>query len=419
MKKILFLSFSLFIIHFSLSAQTPVISVNANTFSQATYDDSLKLVVHNQRGTGLNANARVLKQLPIVNIVDRAVSLANYSAAQTYKTIGGYNADTTGNYAKYRAGLLATSTAIGYFQSKDQAAFDRDIDTGRLAKGIRDTSVAIRAALSNNINYVSGLVSTNKDAINRRADSLKTAIGEQWLGSGNTTINGDIGNINTVGFKSGVDLGASNVSYYFSPKNAFKIGLNTESYSGDRSYLAFDGNSFSWQAYHNSSVGNSTTGTKLFTLEKAFMRFGYTPNDPDEIGNTCDVSITSNSSNFNFTGGTVFRNEANSTFPLRKGLTGYIYSDSTNVLSDAFSEFKKGTMLIIRSTGRAYIKTSPINSSATWETIPYTSEVIKKSAIVPTSSSDSRGSIGDMVSDTNYIYTKTSSGWKRSPLSTF
>lgn len=37
----------------------------------------------------------------------------------------------------------------------------------------------------------------------------------------------------------------------------------------------------------------------------------------------------------------------------------------------------------------------------------------------PTSSTDSRGQIGDITSDDNYIYTKTSTGWKRSPLSTW
>ncbi|MDD5353868.1 MAG: hypothetical protein PHF95_01620 [bacterium] len=37
----------------------------------------------------------------------------------------------------------------------------------------------------------------------------------------------------------------------------------------------------------------------------------------------------------------------------------------------------------------------------------------------PTSSSDGNGAVGDVAWDTNYVYIKTSSGWKRSALSTF
>ena len=115
MKKILFLlAFCGFLLNANatttpsvLRDTTPVLGVNANTFSAATYSDTLKMQVHNQRGTGANANKRVLKQLPVIDVVNRAVSLANYSASQTYKTIGGYNQDTTGNYVKYRAGLTS------------------------------------------------------------------------------------------------------------------------------------------------------------------------------------------------------------------------------------------------------------------------------------------------------------------------
>jgi hypothetical protein len=37
----------------------------------------------------------------------------------------------------------------------------------------------------------------------------------------------------------------------------------------------------------------------------------------------------------------------------------------------------------------------------------------------PSGSADSQGTVGDITSDDNYIYVKTSAGWKRSALSTF
>lgn len=37
----------------------------------------------------------------------------------------------------------------------------------------------------------------------------------------------------------------------------------------------------------------------------------------------------------------------------------------------------------------------------------------------PTSSSDTSGSLGDIVHDSSYVYVKTSAGWKRSALTTF
>lgn len=60
------------------------------------------------------------------------------------------NADTVGNYAKYRAGLLPTAAAAT-FQNRDQYLFYRDIDNQNLL----DTAAKIRTDLTNNINYVS------------------------------------------------------------------------------------------------------------------------------------------------------------------------------------------------------------------------------------------------------------------------
>jgi hypothetical protein len=40
-------------------------------------------------------------------------------------------------------------------------------------------------------------------------------------------------------------------------------------------------------------------------------------------------------------------------------------------------------------------------------------------AITPTSTTDPRGNVGDVVCDDNYFYRKTSTGWKRAALSTF
>jgi hypothetical protein len=42
-----------------------------------------------------------------------------------------------------------------------------------------------------------------------------------------------------------------------------------------------------------------------------------------------------------------------------------------------------------------------------------------RTAYTPSSSSDSNGNVGDFSWDTNYLYIKTSSGWKRSALTTF
>jgi hypothetical protein len=42
-----------------------------------------------------------------------------------------------------------------------------------------------------------------------------------------------------------------------------------------------------------------------------------------------------------------------------------------------------------------------------------------RTSYTPTSSSDTNGNIGDFSWDDNYMYVKTSSGWKRTPLGTF
>jgi hypothetical protein len=42
-----------------------------------------------------------------------------------------------------------------------------------------------------------------------------------------------------------------------------------------------------------------------------------------------------------------------------------------------------------------------------------------RTSYTPTSSADSNGNTGDISWDNNYIYVKTSAGWKRSALSTF
>ena len=61
-----------------------------------------------------------------------------------------------------------------------------------------------------------------------------------------------------------------------------------------------------------------------------------------------------------------------------------------------------------------------INSDGDWVTNNY----IKPFGLfvpeyTPTSSLDSKGKVGEIVRDDNYIYIKTSSGWKRSNLETF
>lgn len=37
----------------------------------------------------------------------------------------------------------------------------------------------------------------------------------------------------------------------------------------------------------------------------------------------------------------------------------------------------------------------------------------------PTSGADTQGQVGDVMSDANYVYVKTSTGWKRSPLTSW
>jgi hypothetical protein len=42
-----------------------------------------------------------------------------------------------------------------------------------------------------------------------------------------------------------------------------------------------------------------------------------------------------------------------------------------------------------------------------------------RTAYTPTSSADTNGNTGDFSWDDNYLYVKTTSGWKRTTLSTF
>jgi hypothetical protein len=53
--------------------------------------------------------------------------------------------DTVGYYAKYRAGLLSNSTALGFFESINAHIFDRDVTN----QAVIDTAAKIRADLSN------------------------------------------------------------------------------------------------------------------------------------------------------------------------------------------------------------------------------------------------------------------------------
>jgi hypothetical protein len=80
-------------------------------------------------------------------------------------------------------------------------------------------------------------------------------------------------------------------------------------------------------------------------------------------------------------------------------------------------------ILSINSTERARLTTTGrfgLNTNAPTALLDVNSNTIRiRSDLTPSSSSDSQGNVGDIAKDDNYIYLKTSSGWKRAALSTW
>jgi len=79
----------------------------------------------------------------------------------------------------------------------------------------------------------------------------------------------------------------------------------------------------------------------------------------------------------------------------------------------------------VRASGETYIggnvgvlTTSPTSATDITGANGY-SQLRLRTTYTPTSTADALGNVGDVAHDANYIYIKTSGGWKRSALSTF
>lgn len=248
--------------------------------------------------------------------------------------------------------LITKDSAVATFQNKSVYEFNRDIDNQNLI----DTAAQIRSDLSNNINYVRGISDT-------RDDSLKAAIGQQWLGVGNTATNNNIGNINTIGYKTGVDGGASNVAYYWSPINSMKVGINTEgSNTDDKSTLKLNAEYFTWDA-NNTKNYSFSTGQKGFSFNGSSLNTYCNPNTTSSLKSKfnnyyVNIGFQENSTTGIGNGG-FFISSVIAGKAYADGYSGLLLLDSTNQLtSSANAALRSGTIATVRSDKSLYVKTS-------------------------------------------------------------
>lgn len=88
-------------------------------------------------------------------------------------------------------------------------------------------------------------------------------------------------------------------------------------------------------------------------------------------------------------------------------------------------KFKQGLSINITATAtvNAAVKGEPHWATDTNQLYVFdgiqNKRIVSEATRIPTSSSDSIGSEGDVAYDDNYVYYKTSLGWKRAALSTF
>lgn len=374
MKKILFLlAFCGFLLNANatttpsvLRDTTPVLGVNANTFSAAIYSDTLKMQVHNQRGTGANANKRVLKQLPVVEVVNRAVSLANYSASQTYKTIGSFNQDTA---------LLATKAKL----KADSTSLANNINYGQLRDSLRADSLAnaMNGKTQPDWNATTGFSSI----INK--PNIPSA---QWSFAGNMLADVQTGHI---GVRSGVDIlpwTSLNLTIGFNTENPYNYGNKNILHMNQNGLNHMSKSNFDNKVSHF-FAGGGQIAIKGLKSEGAYdyeTTFFAEPNNSANLG----VAIVSKWSAIN---------------PLdRKSILSFA-ADSTKMSQNN----PNGGFFAIGSDAlwyKAYNKTP--------------SKLVTRTN-TPSSTSDTKGSPNDIAVDETYFYIKTEVGWKRVALSTF
>ncbi len=106
---------------------------------------------------------------------------------------------------------------------------------------------------------------------------------------------------------------------------------------------------------------------------------------------------------------------------IRKGGDGYglfisqLGSDPALVINNVSAE----SLLVVESTGNVGIGTASPTSRLDINGLTGTDQLRIRTSYTPTGTGDANGNIGDVTWDDNFMYIKTSAGWKRSALSIF
>ncbi|MFC1683266.1 hypothetical protein ACFL0G_03560, partial [Candidatus Zixiibacteriota bacterium] len=93
----------------------------------------------------------------------------------------------------------------------------------------------------------------------------------------------------------------------------------------------------------------------------------------------------------------------------------FVWADST----DADFASTGDNQFLIRASGGVGIRTTSPTAELDVNGATGYDQLRLRTSYTPISSADANGNVGDVAWDENYVYIKTSGGWKRSALSTF
>ncbi len=250
-------------------------------------------------------------------------------------------------------------------------------------------------------------------------------LGEDWLSSDNF-IGAGTGNRIVNDNRSFIGAGSNNVAY--SGNESF-IGSGSGNWvSGEYSFI---GGGYSNEVNSNYSVVcgggyNETFGVQAFVGGGWYNQAGY--NDGDVYGNRSGILA----GEYNFTrahnsmaigSGLEPRSFGEVALGLYNNNSGYIgdpfgyqSNDRLIVVGNGSSSLSTGNALVMLKNGNTSLGHSNPTSRLDLHSTNGYQQLRLRTPYTPTGSSDSNGEVGDISWDENYIYIKTSSGWKRATL---
>lgn len=296
------------------------------------------------------------------------------AAFQNSPVIGSGTGSFGDGIVDYGESILSVRIGRGAAGNATASGQNVAIGTNALATATTDTNVAIgREAL------MSGATPTNNVAIGQGA-------GRHITGNGTVAIGQNA-------MSAGAGTGGSNVAVGYNAMNGVTTGAANECLGQD-------------------SFVNLTTGSRNIGIGKSV---GYFTNG------SANNALTTGNDNIMLGDGAGFQSATNRNNTVSIGTNAGVDGNNTVAIGYGTKAKAGGAVAIgIDSSGNpAQTSTGNEFMLGTANHLVNIPGRLTLAQRTPTSSSDSQGRVGDIASDDNYVYAKTSTGWKRTALTTF